>query len=118
MGRVLLIRRAQGSTAGGQWCLPGGKVEYGATVEETVREEVREETSLAVTAVRFLFYQDSLPMESGRMHCIDFYFECTVRGEVALSDESTEFLWVSPEELGQLPVAFRNDTALLRYWAA
>jgi len=49
-GRVLLIRR--GDT--GLWGLPGGAIEFGERVDQTVVNEVREETGLEVKPVRLL----------------------------------------------------------------
>jgi 8-oxo-dGTP diphosphatase len=102
--------------AGGQWCLPGGKVDYGFTVQETVTKELAEETSLVCTEAKFLFYQDSLPMESGGMHCINFYFQCRVSGAVHLNEESSEFAWIGLDELDRYSITFRNDWALKRFW--
>jgi len=44
--RVLLLKRQNTNYGSGMWCLPGGKVEYGQTVEEAAISELREETSL------------------------------------------------------------------------
>ena len=41
---VLLVH----NTDGGGWSLPGGKVEYGETLVEALKREVREETGLFV----------------------------------------------------------------------
>jgi len=35
-GRVLVLRRAANTAGGNLWCLPGGKVDYGDTVEKAV----------------------------------------------------------------------------------
>ena len=43
-GNVLLVH----NTDGGGWSLPGGKVEYGETLVEALKREVREETGLFV----------------------------------------------------------------------
>lgn len=115
-GRVLILRRHKSEYASGEWCLPGGKVDYGETVEESIAKELREETSLTCVASRFLFYQDSLPMKPGGMHCINLYFECEVEGTIRLNDESSEFTWLSRSELPARSLAFRNDLGLLRYW--
>jgi ADP-ribose pyrophosphatase YjhB (NUDIX family) len=115
-GKVLILRRAQTAHAEGQWCLPGGKVDYGETVEEAVRKELREETELECDGLRFLFYQDSLPPEPGSMHCVNFYFACSVSGDLVLNPESSAWAWIGPDDLEDYPLAFRNGEGLGRYW--
>lgn len=117
-GQVLFLRRPDHSHGAGGWCLPGGKVDYGDTVQGTVAKELREETGLECTGMRFLFYQDSLPIESGGMHVINLYFECDVEGEIRLNEESTERAWISRDEMSSYSVVFGNDEALQRYWKA
>ena len=46
-GSVLLIRRGS-EPLKGQWSIPGGTLELGETLEQGVRRELREETSLDV----------------------------------------------------------------------
>ena len=115
-GRVLILKRQQTGHSAGAWCLPGGKVQYNETIEQALEKELSEETSLTCTEAEYLFYQDSLPSKPGDMHCINFYFRCSVTGEVALNDESCDFAWVGEEEIGDYDIVFRNDLALLRYW--
>ena len=115
-GRVLILKRSVTEYAPGQWCLPGGKVDYGDTVEQTVRRELLEETALQCTDARFLFYQDSLPLEPGKMHAINLYFECTVKGSIALNEESTDCTWIDSAALEDYSLVFRNDLALRQYW--
>jgi 8-oxo-dGTP diphosphatase len=115
-GRILVLQRAKQTTRCGYWCLPGGKIDYGDTVEQAVARELREETGLRVTDLRFLFYQDSLPRDPGQMHCINLHFECSVEGTLELNGESTESRWIGKQKLPQLDIAFRNDDALARYW--
>lgn len=115
-GCVLLLRRHNSEYSSGQWCLPGGKIDYGETIEQTVAKELQEETSLSCTSSKFLFYQDSPPQVPGKMHCINLYFECTIAGTIALNEESSEFAWIGLSDLENYNIAFRNDLALLRYW--
>jgi mutator protein MutT len=115
-GRILILQRSPDTTDGGRWCLPGGKVDHGDTVEQAAVRELQEETSLRAASLRFLFYQDSLPPAPDRMHCINFYFQCAAEGEVVLNDESVAAAWIGPQDLGRFPLSFRNDEALLRYW--
>ncbi len=85
-GRVLILRRNHIGYAAGDWCLPGGKIDYGDTVEESARRELFEETGLTCTEMKFLFYQDSLPMEAEEMHCINFYIECRCSGAITMNE--------------------------------
>lgn len=115
-GRVLILKRSNTGYAEGTWCLPGGKIDYGQTVEETVAKELMEETSLVCTFSRFLFYQDSLPLVQGKMHCINLYFECTVKGDIILNEESSEYISIGLEDMDKYDIAFRNDEGMRRYW--
>ena len=98
------------------FCLPGGKVDYGDTIENTIAKELREETELVCTGSRFLFYQDSLPEGPGKMHCLNLYFECTASGSVRLNEESSEHAWIGPDDLDRYEVVFGNGEGLRRYW--
>lgn len=115
-GKVLILKRTHTSHSEGSWCLPGGKIDYDQTVEQAIIKELKEETSLNCTSLRFLFYQDSLPKIEGDMHCINLYFECTVSGDIALNEESGEFAWIGQGDIDKYDIAFRNDEALIRYW--
>lgn len=115
-GRALILRRRDTRYEDGAWCLPGGKVDYGDTVEQALARELKEETSLECTASRFLFYQDSLPGESGDMHCVNLYFTCEAHGDVSLNSESSEYTWIGPNELAEHRMVFGNDEGLCRYW--
>ena len=116
-GRVLVLRRHNSKHGNGQWCLPGGKVDYGDTVAESVAKELKEETSLECLESRYLFFLDNLPAEPGKMHCISHYFECKTSGELRLNSESDEFAWINAAELSRYDIVFRNDEGLLQYWS-
>ena len=115
-GRVLIIRRDNSTHGQDEWCLPGGKVDYGDTVQESARRELQEETGLDCPEPLFLFYQDSLPYFDGGMHCINLYLECPCFGEVRLNQESSQYAWIGRDELDAHDLAFRNDEGLRRYW--
>lgn len=115
-GKVLILQRPENSHGEGGWCLPGGKVDFGDTVEKTVAKELREETTLECTKARFLFFQDSLPSEESEMHIINLYFECAAKGSVQLNEESAASLWIDSSEFKDHPFVFRNGEGLERYW--
>lgn len=117
-GRVLILQRPLGDQHGpGAWCLPGGKIDYGDTIEKACERELFEETGLTCLNCRVLFHQDSLPLTPGAIHCINFYLKCTVQGNILINAESSHFAWISAEEIDHYEIAFRNDEGLQRYWA-
>ena len=48
-----LMQKRQGSHGSGTWSLPGGHLEFGESFEDTARREVKEETNLDITNIRF-----------------------------------------------------------------
>lgn len=114
--RVLLLQRT-GSTYGGAWCLPGGKIDYGETVEEAIRKGLKEETTLEIYSFHFLCLQDSLPTKPKGIHYLNLYFVCEWAGIVTLNYESSNFVWVDSTEIARYKIVFDNDIALQRYWA-
>jgi 8-oxo-dGTP diphosphatase len=114
--RVLLLRRSKTTHAAGEWCLPGGKIDYGLTAIQACQLELMQETGMRSDRFDFLFYQDSLAPAPGQMHCINLYFKCMALGSVTLNAESSEYAWVGPDNMTDYPIAFRNSEALIRYW--
>ncbi|HPI74734.1 MAG TPA: NUDIX hydrolase [bacterium] len=113
-GRILLLRRQNTHYYDGQWCLPGGKVEYGQTLEEAVVREVLEETALTCLDSDYLFFNESLPGRENDLHYITFYFCCRTAGEVAVNQESEEYAWVRPEELTGYTIPPGHYEAILK----
>jgi ADP-ribose pyrophosphatase YjhB (NUDIX family) len=104
-GRVLIVRRAR-PPAHGLHTLPGGVVELGETLEEAVIREVREETGLAIAPLELVGFRQAIARDAtGRVerHFVILPFAARfVAGEISLSDELAEALWLKPAELAQL----------------
>ena len=56
-GEVLMIRTHKWS---GLWGIPGGKIKWGETSEAALRREIKEETNLKVTDIKFVLVQDCI----------------------------------------------------------
>jgi len=97
-GEVLLTRRADN----GRWCLPGGHMDFGETVEQCVVREVYEETGLAVKVERIVgVYSRPIPKSDDvprPRHYVILHFLCRqTGGELRLSDETTEIRYFAPD---------------------
>lgn len=115
-GGVLMLKRDATSHGDDEWCLPGGKIDFGQTAAEAVVKEVAEETLLNCRDIRFLFYQDSLPDQNIELHYVNLVFLCFVTGAVKLNSESSDYHWMKPDEIDKYKIAFNNDKILKKYW--
>jgi 8-oxo-dGTP diphosphatase len=114
-GRILLLKRANAKHGEGRWCLPGGKLDYGDTPEITVAKELLEETGLIASNAQFLFYQNSPPVQPGDMHCVNLYFSCSYTGKLTINEESSDFVWVTPQNALEYKPVFGAVEAI-RKW--
>ncbi|MEU4229051.1 NUDIX domain-containing protein [Nonomuraea sp. NPDC026600] len=112
-GRILLQKR----TDNGLWALPGGGMDLTESVPQAAVREVKEETGydVEVTGMAGL-YTDArhiIAYSDGEVRR-QFNICLTARvigGALAISDESTDVRWVSPDEIEDLPM---HDTQRLR----
>ncbi len=105
-GRVLLIHRVDN----GRWALPGGQVEVGERVAETVVREVREETGIEVEVVGLTgIYSDPkhvIAYDDGEVRqqfALSFRAR-PIGGSLRGSDEGSEVRWLSSSELDGLDI--------------
>lgn len=98
-GRVLLVASTYASHNEPLWNLPGGRVEPGELLRETVEREVREETALLARVMNLAYLSESY---DGERHVLAAIFEIEVTGEIALAvtgDHVTAAAWVPIDEL-------------------
>jgi 8-oxo-dGTP pyrophosphatase MutT (NUDIX family) len=108
--KVLLTKRADN----GLWCLPGGGVDPGESVEETVIREAWEETGLTIRVLRLIgVYSDPdwlvVYNESDAVQIVALNFEAEITaGEPGLSDETSECGYYSLEEMVTLDMLLNH----------
>ena len=102
---ALMIRTQKWSNL---WGIPGGKVKWGESSEDALRREIKEETDLDISDIRFVLVQDCI-------HSKEFYrgahfvlLNYTARAPgpqaVTLNDEAREFRWLHLAAARQLPL--------------
>lgn len=104
-GKILLVRRAR-EPSKGVYTFPGGRVEFGESLTEALAREVREETGLAIEIAGLIGYREALPAKTGGYgHFVVLPFAARwAAGDVALNDELDDARWLSPGDLGGLPI--------------
>ena len=83
--RILLGRRRAAHGAG-TWAVPGGKLEFGETVEVCAKRKLFEETSLQLEQHRFGPYTNDILEEEGEHYVTVFIIALKVSGHVKLRE--------------------------------
>ena len=101
-GRLLLIRRGHGPAAG-EWSVPGGRVEGGETLAESVVREVAEETGLEAVCDDLAGWVERI---GDGHHFVIFDFLVTVLDDpetgLRAGGDATEAAWVPLDEVAHL----------------
>lgn len=98
--RVLLVKTRKWS---GTWGIPGGKIDYGETMEAAYEREIREETGLELSESRFIMIQDcieSTEFVHRRHFLLVNYLSRTARPEaLQVNYEIEDTVWAGLDEL-------------------
>ncbi len=97
------------------WALPGGFVEYGESLEEAARREIKEETNLQVKQLR-QFHAYSDPARDPRFHTITTVFIGKGEGEPRAADDAQE-LKISKKNTLPSRMAFDHKQILEDYFS-
>lgn len=115
-GEILFLKRKNTNYGYGKWSLPGGKIEFGESAEHACIREIKEETNLEISDIKFLFYDNGLPIKGETdMHCIDLYFGANFLGEIKLDNESSEFAWIHSGKMDNFDIAFNQKEVIKKF---
>ena len=108
--KILLIKRATVPFKG-YWALPGGRVDPGETVEQTIIREVKEETGLDITIVNKIGEYHEQGIQDGIGY--DYYPACflvkIVGGEIKKQESEIEEIKLF--SLNEIPEALAFEHA-------
>ena len=114
--RILLVKRDTVPFKG-YWALPGGRMDPGETVEQTIVREVKEETGLDVTVVCKIGEY----VEKGVKDDVDYeyYPTCflvkTVGGEIKRQENEIQEIQIFSLKELPCPMAFEHDKMIKDY---
>lgn len=95
-GNVLMIRTQKWSNL---WGIPGGKIKCGENSIDALRREIKEETDLDITDIRFVLVQDCIHSpefyRDAHFVLLNYTCHCADGTNVRLNDEAQEFRWVT-----------------------
>ncbi|HSW99391.1 MAG TPA: NUDIX domain-containing protein [Candidatus Saccharimonadales bacterium] len=105
-GRVLVLREASAasyaeSTNAGKYHVPGGRIEAGEAFKDGLVREIREETGLEGVEIGDAIHVDEWrPEINGAVQqIVGVFMLCKYKGgDVRLSEEHDEALWMNPDE--------------------
>lgn len=105
-GRFLLVRRGR-PPAKDLWAFPGGSVDFGETLAEAAARELREETGLAATGIRFqaMFELiDDGTQGDTRHHYVLIVHRAEATGEPVAADDAADAGWFDIAAMKALPL--------------
>ena len=101
--KKVLLGLRQGSHGAGEWGFPGGHLDFGETLFEAAKREVKEETGLNVEKFKLISIADELGyLESDNKHYINIGVKAIYKGgepELMEPNKCKEWKWFDSKNL-------------------
>lgn len=95
---LIIKRRSNDVHAAGKWEIPGGRLDPGESPFTGLEREVDEEVGLKITFIAPLKI-DHFTREDGQVITMIIFLCEKIDGEICLSEEHTDYKWISKEEI-------------------
>lgn len=116
-GKALIIKRAH-EPRKGEWSLPGGLLELGESLQDAVRREIKEETSLDIDVGPVIETFDRVHRDDAgriRYHFVIIDFVCWPGdGEPVPGSDAEDVAWVTAQEIDAYRVNSHAKDVILR----
>lgn len=100
-GRVLLVKEVLESKQE-YWIVPGGHVEFGESLVDAVKREMKEETNLDVEVTRLLDFKEHIVTKYDYHTVIFFFLVKSLNEDIKVPKEILEAKFFSKEEIKSL----------------
>lgn len=95
------------------WGLPGGLIEFGETIEQAAKREVKEELGINIEIVKYGKPLMQLPDKKHQVQYLDIPVHCKlVSGTPEPKDETREVRWFKPKEIKSMKLAYNHKEIL------
>jgi nucleoside triphosphatase len=101
-----------------KYVIPGGHVELGEKMVDTLKREVKEETGLDIYDMEFICVRELIYSKvfAKRQHLILINFACKTKSrKVTLDSEAQEYVWVTLTDAQTLPVEPNTRRTIQEY---
>lgn len=116
--RVLLVKRANPPSVG-LWCIPGGKVRFGETLQRAAQREILEETGIEIRAGQPVYAFDVIENspEGPVLHYVVVDLQADyISGQPHAGDDALQAAWFAKKDIDQDSVQALTRDFLIRWW--
>jgi len=103
----------------GKYGLPGGHIEYGETIEETAKREIKEETGLDIFDTEFLMVQECIFSEEFYKKKHFVFLDCIAKTKdtnvILDGREGTKHVWTTVDDALKLSLNPYTKNTILEY---
>jgi 8-oxo-dGTP diphosphatase len=103
-GKFLLGERNK-KNYNGYWVIPGGRVEFGETLEDAGRREIKEETGLEVEIVKFIGHKEIINTPDNYHRIVFFHLARPKSLDIKASDDVSKAGFFTLEEIKSMKIA-------------
>lgn len=102
-----------------KYVMPGGHIELGEKMADALKREIKEETGMRISNIRFLSLHEFVFQKTywKKKHLLFVNFYCTARhtSGVTLNDEAEEYVWVGIAKALKLDLEPSTRKAIIEY---